>query len=114
MSRALSIIPEENALLCEGCGYILTGLPPDSRCPECSKPIAESHPSLRSRPPWERDGAGRWSRFWSTTATVIFQPTRFFRSLATRIETFESSHFAVWHYRLASLLFSLAACLQFH
>ena len=114
MSRAASAIPAEGALLCEGCGYILTGLPANSRCPECSQPIFDSHPSRRTLPPWELYEASAWSRFWTTSAMVLFHPTRFFRSLATRVESTASTRFVRWHYRLASLLLSLAACLHVH
>jgi hypothetical protein len=43
---------------------------------------------------------------------VLFHPACFFRSLATRVESQDSTRFARWHSRLASLLFSLAACLH--
>jgi hypothetical protein len=39
--------PDEYVLLCERCGYIIEGLPTESTCPECGKPIAESLPERR-------------------------------------------------------------------
>src|SRR5213075_1044888 len=44
MPRVAPAIPEETALLCEKCGYMLNGIPTDSLCPECASPIAESLP----------------------------------------------------------------------
>lgn len=32
----------EHPPMCRACGYNLTGLPPDGRCPECGRPVAES------------------------------------------------------------------------
>lgn len=36
-----------DVLLCERCGYVLSGLPEQGACPECGKAIAESLPSAR-------------------------------------------------------------------
>lgn len=115
MSRAASTVPDEAALLCEGCGYILTGLPPDSRCPECAKPIDESSPSVRGLPAWEIDnGTSRRQRFWTTTRAVLLHPTRFYRTLATRVSSTASAGFARIHYLITSLLLGLTVCLQLH
>lgn len=35
---------------CEDCGYLIVGLPLDSRCPECGLSVAESLPGGRRRP----------------------------------------------------------------
>src|SRR5215217_2871821 len=77
MTRAASV-PAESDLLCEGCGYVLNGLPEDGRCPECGKPLQESTPALRYAPAWERAesaSGGRLKRFSRTTADCILRPT---------------------------------------
>ncbi len=38
---------DEFTLLCERCGYVVDGLPPEGACPECGKPIVESLPERR-------------------------------------------------------------------
>jgi hypothetical protein len=82
MTRAASV-PAETDPLCEGCGYVLSGLPGDGRCPECGKPLEESAATLRREPDWEQpDASGSASasalrRFSRTTAACIFRPTAF-------------------------------------
>lgn len=106
--------PDESQWLCEGCGYVLDGLPGGSRCPECGKPTSESAADLRSQPLWERPAdAGILRRFAVTTAQVILSPSRFYRSLATRTSREQSAAFARIHWTIASVLFGIAAWLHF-
>ncbi|MCP4592813.1 MAG: hypothetical protein GY842_18925 [bacterium] len=67
---------------CTGCGYILTGLPPDGRCPECSLEIHESTPDAQCTPPWAEaaGGVARIKAYWATIRQVIRAP-RFFQRL---------------------------------
>ena len=109
MARVVTI-PAPADLLCEGCGYVLNGLPDDARCPECGKPAAESAATLRQSPAWERPG-GRSGllTFLDTTAAVLFRPRRFFRSLPPRAHTASALRFAQLHYAVASVLLGTAA-----
>lgn len=114
MARVAPVIPEESVLVCEGCGYILSGLPGEGRCPECGKPIAESSPQLRRLPAWELDEPGHslYGRFWGTTVSVIRRPGEFYRTLATRVESGRAAAFARIHGLAVSLLVGLTATLQ--
>jgi len=107
MTHVATIVPAESDLLCEGCGYTLNGLPETGRCPECGKPIVESVGSDRVLPPWE-DVPNRWS-LWKTTVQVIFRPTQFYRTLATRRDARPALLFAKREWAAASFLFGLAA-----
>ena len=110
MSRVAATIPAENDLLCEGCGYTLNGLPDDSQCPECGKPIAESTGVGRREPPvWESARERRFAALLSTSAEVLFRPTRFYRTLATRRDTRPARKFARIHWWMASVLLGAAA-----
>lgn len=110
MSNAPAVhVPSETDWLCEGCGYVLNGLPPGGNCPECGKPTGESAPNLRQLPRWERPETGSaLARFISTSADIIFRPTRFYRSFATRGSRAQSARFAQVHWLIASLLFGVA------
>ena len=114
MSRAASV-PAETDLLCEGCGYVLNGLPADARCPECGKPADESSPQLRSPPAWERRGdIPAVAGFFDTTGKVLLVPGRFFRTLAARpLAPSASAHFARIHWLLSAVLLGSAAFAHF-
>lgn len=47
------------ALLCESCGYEIAGLPGESRCPECGRPVASSLPDQRPGSPWQQQPSPR-------------------------------------------------------
>ena len=65
---------DAHTLLCERCGYVLEGLPTDSECPECGKPIAESMPHRRTGTPWQQKPC--WPSFLRTRAAVLYRPWR--------------------------------------
>jgi hypothetical protein len=99
-------------LLCEACGYVLNGLPPSGRCPECGKLISESIGADRVPPPWETslehtDHSA--SGFLRTSLKIGFCPTRFYRTLAVRGSIDLARQFARWHWWIAAILFGLAA-----
>src|SRR5207237_1964675 len=112
MSRVAPVIPAETDVLCEGCGYTLNGLPDESNCPECGKPIHESiGRERRIRPAWERATTSPTilGGFVRTTAEVMFRPTHFYRTLATRLDPTPAALFARIHWIIAAFLFGLAA-----
>lgn len=99
-------IPADTDLLCEGCGYVLNGLPTGCKCPECGKPSEESRSTLREPPAWEkRPGL---LTFFSTTAALLARPTRFFRTLSADPQGRPSRRFAHLHLAIASLLLGTA------
>jgi hypothetical protein len=65
---------------CDACGYDLTTLPPDSRCPECGEPVAASlGPDARPGTPWQRQtGVATW---WTCSRLAIFRPAQLGRML---------------------------------
>src|SRR4051794_15483623 len=100
-----TIPPAEQDLLCEGCGYTLNGLPDHSNCPECGKPIAESTGVGRREPPaWETATRARVGAFLTTSAHVLFRPTHFYRTLATRRDARRARTFARVHWAVVSIL----------
>lgn len=61
---------------CDSCGYDLTLMPMNSRCPECGEPVAASlGPDARPGTPWQRPGNSALSAWWQTFRTAVRQPT---------------------------------------
>ncbi|MFG0292896.1 MAG: hypothetical protein ACF8MJ_07055 [Phycisphaerales bacterium JB050] len=47
---------ESVSVLCESCGYDLTGSTPEGVCGECGEPVAASLPGCRTGSPWQIGG----------------------------------------------------------
>lgn len=107
MALVASQPPDEGMKLCEGCGYILDGLPADNRCPECGKPAAQStDPQLRRLPAWETSPSP--VTFIASSYQVMVHPARFARHLLTRRDTWSSWWFAAFWQGVCALTLGLA------
>lgn len=79
------VVPDATDLLCENCGYLLNGLPPDGNCPECGLSVAAStSASPRKLPDWEAGTDHAAVRFQATAFAVLRRPNEFFRTLSIR------------------------------
>ncbi|MGD8452305.1 MAG: hypothetical protein PVJ57_10845 [Phycisphaerae bacterium] len=73
---------ERRPACCDGCGYRLTGLPTDGRCPECGLEVAASLPGTRQPPAWATArGLGRRLLAFPGTSWRILRQPHFFRTL---------------------------------
>ncbi len=69
--------------LCEECGYNLTTIPMESRCPECGASVLASlGPNARPGAVWRRRGdVGRLSAWWRSVIESIRSPAKLGRQL---------------------------------
>jgi hypothetical protein len=107
MTQAVTVIPAETDLLCEGCGYTLNGLPTGGNCPECGRPIEQSLGTHRQYTEFETSPSVR--TFFRTSWRALVHPTQFYRTLITRVGDDACGLFPVVHWLGASLLFGIAA-----
>jgi len=82
---------------CEGCGYDLTHVPADGRCPECAASAADSlTPGRRPGAAWQRHSEAR--EWIETTLTLLFKPGAFYRALRMRDPVARARRFSWYHY----------------
>ena len=110
MARVAPSVAVEVDLRCEGCGYILNGLPAGAKCPECGRPAAEGRDRQRRRRPCAFEVAPSVGSFVRTSAAVLLRPSRFFGSLANTGDGRRAAWFARWSRLIAAALFAVAAC----
>jgi hypothetical protein len=81
---------------CDDCGYILIGLPLDSRCPECGTPVRESLPGGRRKPTAWQQHEFKLRGFVQLIALqwTILRNEGFFRSLPVQTGLATARHFA--------------------
>jgi len=88
---------------CDACGYDLTTMPMDSRCPECGEPVADSlGPDARPGTPWQsRHSLSAW---WTCAHLAIFKPARLGRMLRLQSPGTAHRRFLFMHLPLILLI----------
>lgn len=102
MSNSIPLQTVGTELLCETCGYELTGLAPKGLCPECGTPIAQSLPTLRGPTRWEERAS--LASFIITSAAILFRTSAVYRHFRTRWNRDRSAVFMHLHLAIASVL----------
>lgn len=90
-------------VMCAGCGYDLSVLPPEPRCPECGLDIAQSITPIR-RPGSQWQQRPRLKGWLEDAADLLFFPRRFYAALAVRGELAVLQRFAGWNYVVLGLV----------
>ncbi len=95
---------------CEGCGYDLTHQGAEGRCTECGLSLAESlTPVRRSGNPWQYE---QHPLTWATTTvSIIFRPSDFYRRLRVRASAEAADRFARWQYAAIGIYAGCACAL---
>jgi hypothetical protein len=83
---------------CEMCGYDLTHVPDNGLCPECGLDASYSLRPGAARPGAAFDRAAGRAAWLESTQALLFNPTRFYRTLTLRDGCDRADRFALWHY----------------
>jgi hypothetical protein len=100
---------------CEACGYNLTTIPLESRCPECGEPVILSlGPDSRPGAIWERRRVvGRLAAWWRCCVDPFSPPRDFARKLQVVAPSTDHRRFLVMHLPVVFVLSFLGAVVLF-
>jgi len=95
---------------CDACGYNLTTIALESRCPECGEPVAASlGPHARPGTPWQRRcEIGRFRAWRQSWGTAFRDPVRFGRTLRLSTPGIDHRRFLAMHLPLVFLIGALS------
>ncbi len=107
--------PIERPPRCDACGYNLTTIPMESRCPECGDAVTASlGPDARPGAPWQRRREiGRvtaWRRSWNE---AVSHPARFARTLRLTSPGNDHRRFLAVHLPIVFLIGAISFAMMF-
>lgn len=106
--------PIERSPRCDACGYNLTTIPMESRCPECGEPVAASlGPDARPGTPWQRREVGRFRAWRHSWAQAIRDPVRLGRTLQLHSPGVDHRRFLAMHLPFVFLIGVISPAMMF-
>jgi hypothetical protein len=106
--------PIERPPRCDACGYNLTTIPMESRCPECGEPVAASlGPNARPGTPWQRREVGRLTAWRQSWVQASRDPARFGRTLRLTNPGVGHRHFLAVHLPVVFLIGAASPSMTF-